>query len=152
MAWQRKTNILSFIGSHLLLCVLSVQVAFALAVVFCLHAMVPNVSLSPAVAGLLASTAGLLILIALWTVVAGLRAHWKERDRNRAVSNLMETVLGSSQEWLWAIDSQENIAFSSRASAALLGYEPSDLIGEPVTTIMDSDDLASASKAVKDAL
>ncbi|WP_314191888.1 EAL domain-containing protein [uncultured Arthrobacter sp.] len=152
MAWRRKTNILSFIGSPLLLCVLSVQVAFALAMVLGLHALVPKAWLSPAVAGLLATTAGLLILIAMWTVVAGLRAHWDERDRSRAVSNLMETVLGSSQEWLWAIDSQENITFSSRASAALLGYEPSDLIGEPVTTIMDSDDLASATKAVKDAL
>jgi len=152
MAWRRKTNILSFIGTRLLFCVLVVQVAFSLAMLVGLDVWVPDASQFPAAAGLLAIITGLFILTALLTAVGGLRVHQRERNRNSAVSSLMETVLDSSQEWLWAVDSHEIFTFSSRAGAALLGYEASELIGKPVITVMDPDDLASAYKAVEDAL
>lgn len=152
MVRRHKTNILSFIGSHLLLCVLSVQVAFALAIVTGLHSLAPNAPQSPAVAGLLGAVAGGLILIAAWTAGRGIRRQCKERDRSRAVSDLMETVLDTSQEWLWAVDGHGNFTFSSRASATLLGYEPAELIGRPLSLVIDQDELASARQAVADVL
>ncbi len=50
MVRGRKTNILSFIGSHLLVCVLSVQVAFTLAIIAALHTGGPRIPVSPVVA------------------------------------------------------------------------------------------------------
>ncbi len=152
MGQRRKTNILSFIGSHLLFCVLSVQVAFALAIVTALQSWATNAPETPAVAGLIAAIAGGLILIAAWTAARGIRTQRKERDRNRAVSDLMETVLDTSQEWLWAIDGHENFTLSSAASARLLGYEPDELIGRPVSLVFDPDELAGAREAIAAAL
>lgn len=64
----------------------------------------------------------------------------------------METVLNTSQEWLWAVDGYGNFTYSGRASAALLGYEPEELIGRPLSTVIDPDELASASEAVAEVL
>ncbi|KRE74468.1 sensor domain-containing phosphodiesterase [Arthrobacter sp. Soil762] len=152
MGPQRKTNILSFIGSHVLLCMLSVQVAFALAIFTALHSWAPNTPESPAVAGLLGVIAGGLILIAAWTAVRGIHTQGRERDRSRAVSDLMETVWETSQEWLWAVDEHGNFTFSSRASATFLGYEPAELIGRPISMVIDQDQLAGARQAVAEDL
>ncbi|HET7140302.1 MAG TPA: PAS domain-containing protein, partial [Arthrobacter sp.] len=152
MGPRRKTNILSFIGSRLLVCVLSVQVAFALTIVTAVHSWAPTAPESPAVAGLLGAIAGGLILIAGWTAVRGIRTQRRERDRSRAVSDLMETVLDTSQEWLWAMDGHENFTLSSAASATLLGYEPDELIGRHVSLVFDPDELAAAREAIAAAL
>ncbi|WP_234005418.1 sensor domain-containing phosphodiesterase [Arthrobacter sp. PGP41] len=147
-----RTTIRSFIGSNVLLCVLSVQVAFALAVVAGLHSLSGSTLQPPAGSSLLCSVAGGLIVVAVWSSIRGIRTHYKERDRNRSVSNLMETVSDTSGEWLWAVDAHENFSFSSRASSALLGYEPAELIGRPVSMVIDEDELAVARQAVADIL
>lgn len=152
MVRRRKTNILSFIGSHLLFCVLSVQVAFALAIVAFLRSWAPNTPESPTATGLLGAIAGCLILIAACTSVRGIRTQRRESDRSRAVSSLMETVLDTSREWLWAVDGHGNFTFSSKASATLLGFEPEDLIGRPVSTVIDQRELHGARQAVADVL
>lgn len=106
MAWRRKPT---FVHSSAATCSFACSAFKSLSPSQWSLACAPgsHASQSPAVAGLLATTAGLRILIALWTAVEGLRAQWKELDQSRAMSGLMETVLDSSQEWLWAIDSQE---------------------------------------------
>ena len=152
MVRRRKTKILSFKTSHMLLCVLSVQAAFAIAIVIGLYFWAPNAPETPAIAGVLSTVAGGLILLAGWTAVRGLRTQSREHDRSRAVSDLMESVLDTSQEWVWAVDGHENFTFSSRASTTLLGYEPDELIGRPVGTVIDPDELASAREAIADLL
>ena len=152
MAKYGRTTIRSFIGSNLLLCVLSVQVAFALAIMTGLHSLHRSTLQPAAASSLLCAVAGGLILVALCSATRGIRSYYKERDRNRSVSNLMETVSDTSGEWLWAVDAHENFSFSSRASTALLGYEPAELIGRPVSMIIDEDELAVARQAVADAL
>ena len=152
MAKYGRTTIRSFSGSNVLLCVLSVQVAFALAIVAALHSLHRSTLQPPAASGLLCAVAGGLILVAVWSAIRGIRTHYIERDRNRSVSNLMETVSDTSGEWLWAVDAHENFSFSSRASTALLGYEPAELIGRPVSMVFDEEELALARQAVADAL
>lgn len=152
MGRRGKTNILSFIGSHLLFCILSVQVAFTLAIITALHSWAPNAPQSPAVAGLLGAVAGALILAAGWAAMRGARTQRKEHGRSRAVSDLMETVMVTSQEWLWAVDGQGVFTFSSRASLTLLGYEPAELIGRPMSMVIDPDELAGACQAGTDEL
>lgn len=147
----RKTNILSFIGSRFLLfCVLSVQICFALAIATGLQSMVPNAPKAPPVTGLFCAMTGGLILIAAWIAVRGMRRQSGERDRNRAVSDLMETVLDTSPEWLWAVDGHGNFTFSSTASATILGYKPAELIGRPLSLVIDLDELAGAREAGDD--
>lgn len=151
MAKYVKTTIRSFAGSHLMFSVLSVQAAFALAVAAGLHFMAhsfPQLSAGPV---FVCAVAGGLILVAGFTAARGVRAQARERDRSSAVSNLMDTVSDTSGEWLWAVDSQENFSYSSGASTALLGYEPGELIGRPISTVIGPDELAGARQAVADA-
>jgi PAS domain S-box-containing protein len=149
MVRGRKTNILSFIGSHLLLCVLSVQIAFALAIVTRLQFRATD---SPALTAILGSLAGGLILIAVWTAAGGTRTQWKQRDQGRALSDLMERVLDTSREWLWAIDERGNFTFSSRTSTTLLGYDPAELLGRPISMVIHQDELAHSRQSVAGAL
>ncbi|WP_354217628.1 PAS domain-containing protein [Arthrobacter sp. UYCo732] len=52
---------------------------------------------------------------------------------------------------LWAVDNTGTFTFSSGASAALLGYETSELVGQPFSLVIDGDDLFSAREAVAEA-
>ncbi len=147
MVRWRKTNLLSFIGSHLLMSVLSIQVAFALAVFAALQIGGLSIPDSPVLAIMLGSIAAALVLMAVWAGTKGVRAQCRQRDQTRAVSDLMETVLDTSHEWLWTVDEQGCFTFSSRASATLLGYEPSELIGKSITMVMDHGELANARRS-----
>jgi PAS domain S-box-containing protein len=141
--WRRR-NFLPFIGSHLLLCVLSIQIAFALAIIAALQTGNQGIPHSPVVATILGSMAAGLILTAIWAGTRGIRRQRSQRDQTRAVSDLMETVLDTSHEWLWTVDDQGCFTFSSSASARLLGYEPSELVGKPISTVIDPGELAGA--------
>jgi PAS domain S-box-containing protein len=147
MGRGRKANILSFIGNHLLLCVLSIQVAFALAIIAALQIGGPRIPDSPVAATILGSIAAGLIRTAAWTGTSGIRSHCRQRDQTKAVSDLLETVLDTSHEWLWTVDDRGFFTFSSRASARLLGYEPSELVGKPITMVIDQGELASARRS-----
>jgi len=152
MVRGRKTNILSFIGSHLLLCVLSVQIAFAVAIVTALNSGAMVGPDSPALTGILGFLAGGLILIAVWTAARGIRTQRTQRDQGRALSELMETVLDTGREWLWAVDDRGNFTFSSRTSTTLLGYDPAELLGKPISMVIHQDELASSRHSVAGAL
>ena len=140
----RTTKLVSFIGGHLLFCVLCVQVSFALAIAAALHPGGPDVPHSPAAAIVLGFIAAALVVVAACTAIRGTRTHSSQRAQGRFISGLMETVLGSGREWLWAVDNQRVFSFSSRAGASLLGYEPSELVGKPISLLIDPKDLASA--------
>ncbi|MDQ0925670.1 PAS domain-containing protein [Pseudarthrobacter sp. W1I19] len=120
-----------FIGSRLLLCVLAAQAAFVLALTAWLHFLAPRVQEPAVLTGVLASFAAGMILVAGWTPYRGVRGHSEERNRNNITSSLMDTVLDTSQEWLWAVDGAGTFTFSSSASTTLLGYEPRELVGRP---------------------
>lgn len=143
--------IASLVGGHLLLTIVCVQVAFVVAIAVALGSGIVAV-VSPAADLILGFFAGSLVLVAVFATVKGIRALHGERSRTRAASELMETVAHASQEWLWAVDEDEKFTFSSRASMALLGYEPSELIGKPCRIVIDSDELASARQMVAAAM
>lgn len=152
MVWRRKANTHSFTGKHLLHCVLIVQAAFAIAIVIGLYFWAPSAPETPAMAGVISIVGGGLFLLAGLTAVRSISTQRNERDRSRAVSDLMETVLDTSQEWVWAVDAHEHFTFSSRACIKLLGYEPAELIGKPVSTVINPHELAAARAAVEDLL
>ncbi|MDQ0212640.1 sensor domain-containing phosphodiesterase [Arthrobacter bambusae] len=137
----------SFLGGRLLVVIVCVQLAFAAGIAAALGSglltMVSSVS-----GVILISFAGSLIVLAFLVAVKGIRAHHTERSRARNAYDLIETVAHTSQEWLWEVDQDGVFLFSSRASKALLGYEPSELIGRPCRMVIDLDELASARQSV----
>lgn len=147
-----RSGLRVFMGSRLLLCVLAAQAAFVLALTAWLHVLVPRVQEQAVLTGVLASLAAGMILVAGWAAARSARVHCEERNRNNVTSSLMDTVLDTSQEWLWAVDASGTFTFCSRASAALLGYEPSELLGRPFSLIITDDHLSTAREAVASAL
>jgi PAS domain S-box-containing protein len=141
-----------FMGSRLLLCVLATQAAFVLAFTTWLHVLAPHAEEPAVLTGVLVSLATGLVLVAGWAAARGIRAHREERTRNSVISRLVSTVMDTSGEWLWALDDAGTFSFSSRASADLLGYEPSELIGRPLSLVINEDHLARAREAVAKAL
>lgn len=148
----RRMDVMSFIGGHLLLSVLCVQIAFALAIAAAMHPGGPEYPDSPAVAIVLGFAAAGLVLIAACTAVRGCRTQGRQRDHGRFLSGLLETLAGTGDEWLWAVDDKGIITFSSRASSSLLGYDPAELVGKHITMLVDDDDLDSARQNIADAL
>ena len=147
-----RTRFLSFVGSHLLTCVLCVQVAFTVAILTMLGSGHLGSLESHALRGLLGSVAGCLILVAFYTAWRDRRARRGERSRAHGLSDRMEVVLNFRREWWWALDESGTFTFSSSASLDLLGYAPSELEGQPVSMVIDLDDLAKARQSVAAAL
>lgn len=89
--------------------------------------------------------AGALVLVSLaWAALSALRARKElgaERARAETANHLMETVLTTSHEWLWALDEQGNFTFSSPTSIDLTGYHPSELVGQHFSIVACGEDI-----------
>lgn len=93
-----------------------------------------------------------LVLISLaWAVLSALHARRElctERARAETSAQLMDTVLITSHEWLWALDEQGNFTFSSPTSIDLTGYHPSELIGKHFSIVADAEDVPEAIRSL----
>ncbi|MFJ6419221.1 EAL domain-containing protein [Paeniglutamicibacter sp. NPDC091659] len=90
-------------------------------------------------------------VLALLVVPVVVYATWRltrQQRRDRAAASktkgLMDTVLATSREFLWAIDQDSRFTFCSPASRELLGYEPVELLGRNVNLVMTQQDLTDA--------
>ena len=96
--------------------------------------------------------AGSTVLMSLaWAVLSALRARRvlsAERTRAEAASQLMETVLTTSHEWLWALDEQGDFIFSSPTSTDLTGYHPSELVGKHFSIVADVEGVPEAIRSL----
>lgn len=96
---------------------------------------------------------GSLIVILASAIVIGLmrfvRARRRERSRARGAAELIDTVLCTSREWLWAVDDLGYFTFSSRASGVLFGFEASELIGRHCRMVIEAEDLVRARESVQ---
>lgn len=128
-----------FSTGRLLLCVLSVQAAFTLALSAALHAWVPN-SMDPTVVVIIPG----LIAAAMVLTAAVIRSRPQQDARESFIPGRIAAVLGAGQDWLWAVGDDGIFTFSSQASSVLLGYDPSDLLGRPLGTVLDDTDRARA--------
>ncbi|MFH5879159.1 EAL domain-containing protein [Arthrobacter sp. NA-172] len=82
-----------------------------------------------------------LLVFAAWRVV---RQQQRERNQAFQTSRLMDTVLHTSQDWLWASGPDGRFTFSSPACKDITGYLPSELLGRHITQVVDTRDLADA--------
>ncbi len=69
----------------------------------------------------------------------------RERDLERA-----ETVIQALDELVYTIDADGEFAFLNDALEGITGYEPDDLIGENVSTVMAEDDLETARDRIRE--
>lgn len=142
----------SFVGNHLVMIVLGVQIAFAV-VILALLGSGSLVSLgSPTLRGALGVVAVFLIVSAFYAIWRDRKSRRGERSRVHGLKDLIDAVLHPRQEWWWATDDAGIFTFSSNASLDLLGYTASELEGQPASSVMDLDDLAKARHAVAAAL
>lgn len=86
----------------------------------------------------------LVVPIVVYASFSLVRQQLRERAQASRTTRLMDTVLTTSREWLWAIAPDGRFTFSSPACVELTGYEPSELLGRHVGLIIDPDDLADA--------
>ncbi len=139
--------ILLLVGHRFLVAVICAQAALAVALAVMLDPGAVPVS-SPAAEIILGLCIGGLILLTVAAAIKGIRGYRAERSRARAVSELVDAVAHASQEWLWAVNDEGKFTFSSRASIALLGYDPSELIGKHYRIVIEQDELARARGSV----
>ena len=132
----------------LLVGVLAIQVVFTLITAAAVIADPSGILNHPGARLLAGSLVLMPIAVAGFLALRFHRSHRSERMRARATTQLMDTVLNTSREWLWAIDDQGNFTFSSPASTSLFGYSPSELIGNHCSMVIDLDDLERAMAAV----
>ncbi|HSO14917.1 MAG TPA: EAL domain-containing protein [Arthrobacter sp.] len=62
-------------------------------------------------------------------------------------SDVIDTVMRTSREWLWAVDDAGTFTFSSPVCEQLTGYKPAELVGGPIGLVLDAEDLATALKS-----
>lgn len=130
-------------GRDVLACFLAVQTAFAVTAGADLI-LDPAVTARPGLQLLLGSLILMSILMAGFVAVRFYRCHRAERASSRDTAQLMDTVLTTSHEWLWALDAQGNFAFSSPTCIALTGYDPSELVGKHFSVVADIEDVPAA--------
>ncbi|MCZ9884592.1 sensor domain-containing phosphodiesterase [Arthrobacter sp. B2a2-09] len=90
----------------------------------------------------------LVIPVVVYASFSLVRQQLRERADASRTTRLMDTVLTTSREWLWALGPDGRFTFSSPAGVELTGYEPSELLGRHFSLIIDPDDLADALQAM----
>jgi PAS domain S-box-containing protein len=128
----------------ILVVVLVVQAVFALAAGAVLILDPARMLESTGTRALAGSLIVMPIIVAALLALRFRRCHRAERVRTRAASQLMDTVLSTSREWVWRVDAQGILTFSSQTSTALLGWTPAELVGQPCSTVIDLGDLVAA--------
>lgn len=107
-------------------------------------------SLAVAEPGLLSEPWGPSLLALVILLVAGclawfpLRRQFLKLADAATASQLLETVLSTSREWLWRIGPDGRFTFSGPMGQELVGYRPDELVGKHFSLIIEPDDIAAA--------
>ena len=70
------------------------------------------------------------------------------RDNEERFRSIVETT----SEWIWAIDREARIVYSSPTIERILGYRPEEVIGHSLQSLVHEDDLARADKILSTSL
>jgi PAS domain S-box-containing protein len=127
-----------------LVCVLTVQVLFALSAGAALILDPAGILDDLRLQVLAGSVILLLVVMACLLALRFHHRHSAEGARSRSSAQLMDTVLTTSREWLWAVDEQGKFTFSSPTSTGLLGWTPAELIAEHCSKVIELNDLLRA--------
>jgi PAS domain-containing protein len=78
-----------------------------------------------------------IVPVVVFAAVQLTRQQRQERAQASASSSVIETVMRTSREWLWAVDGTGTITFSSPMCEQLTGYKPAELVGSPIGLVLD---------------
>lgn len=88
-----------------------------------------------------------VVPVVVFAAVQLTRRRQRELAEASESSDVIETVMRTSREWLWAVDDSGTISFSSPMCEQLTGYKPTELVGSPIGLVLDPEDLATALKS-----
>ncbi|WP_211320961.1 sensor domain-containing phosphodiesterase [Arthrobacter livingstonensis] len=91
----------------------------------------------------------LLVPVAFFSLWRLERRRRREKLQETRASQLVQTVLDTSREWLWSVGPDGSFTFCGASSQELTGYSPAELLGRPFSMVMDPGDLAEALTARK---
>lgn len=91
--------------------------------------------------------AALVVPVAVFTAWGFASRQRKIQASASRTARLMETVLVTSREWLWAVGPDGCFTFSSPAGRDLVGYTPGELLGRHLSLVIDPADLQAAREA-----
>jgi PAS domain S-box-containing protein len=64
------------------------------------------------------------------------------QDKLKESEERIKSIVTTSQEWIWAIDSKGKYTFSNPAIENILGYRPDEIIGKDSLILIHADDVA----------
>ncbi|MHC6595091.1 sensor domain-containing phosphodiesterase [Arthrobacter sp. C152] len=85
-----------------------------------------------------------MLVVAGYVAWALLRRQRHEFPRAEEASGLLDAVLATSREWLWTIGPEGTFTFSGPMSQEIIGYTPSELVGQHYSQVIEPGDLAEA--------
>lgn len=104
---------------------------------------------APAVTGVI----GLVWLPLLLVAAFGLaRALADARQRATGDARALTDVAGTSHEWVWAADTELRLTYSNDRVQELLGYQPAELYGRPLLSLLAADQERRAKEVLAAAL
>ncbi len=74
------------------------------------------------------------------TVLRDVTEQKRAEDALRENEEKFRSFVETTNEWIWSIDAQGKITYSNPAVKAMLGYEPSELTGRPIESLVAEDD------------
>lgn len=90
------------------------------------------------------------VLGATLTLILIARIEWRKAEQNRLESDARDRVAARAEDilrnfeetgqgWFWETDRRGEITYISPSAAEVLGKTPEDLLGEPLSAIVDND-------------
>jgi PAS domain S-box-containing protein/diguanylate cyclase (GGDEF)-like protein len=71
------------------------------------------------------------------------RRHRALEERIRASEQRLREIIDTSQDWIWELDAEGRITFSSESSARILGYPSGSMVGRSFSSLLHADDQES---------
>jgi PAS domain S-box-containing protein len=77
---------------------------------------------------------------AVVTVLRDTTEHKRAESALRENEEKFRSFVETTNEWIWSIDSSGRITYSNPAAQAMLGYDPEELIGRPIESLLNEED------------
>lgn len=74
------------------------------------------------------------------TVLRDVTEQKRAENALRENEEKFRSFVEATNEWIWSIDSQGKLTYSNPAASAILGYEPGELIGKPIESLLHEED------------
>ncbi|NPU84608.1 MAG: PAS domain S-box protein [Syntrophaceae bacterium] len=78
----------------------------------------------------------------MWAIVRDISERKRTEKALRESEERFKSFVSTSQDWIWAIDSEGRHTFSNDALDQILGYRPGEIVGQDLLHLLHEDDFA----------